>query len=204
MSQLVMKPIQPIDLEFGIVGFTSLIQHAWSASSRESMRLTSAERRKQKKKARNPEKEAMEACHWTADGQHGMPLLAIKASIIEAAHKDYGIEKTTVRKGFFVPDLDGSGCVPLTFERMEIREDVVRVGMQQTDLRYRPEFHGWRCVVRAQMDGELLTCQNIIDLVNRAGFSCGIGEWRPQKGGEHGRFEFDTAYEVVQTVPEAA
>jgi len=73
-----------------------------------------------------------------------------------------------------------------------VREDIVRIGANQTDIRYRPQFDEWRVKITAEIDSELLTMQDIANLVNRAGFSVGVGEWRPEKSGEYGRFEIDT------------
>jgi hypothetical protein len=67
-----------------------------------------------------------------------------------------------------------------------------QVGMGQTDLRYRPEFRAWKFVVTCDVDSDALTEADVINLVNRAGFGVGIGEWRPEKGGEYGRFAIDT------------
>ena len=128
-------------------------------------------------------------------------MLAFKAALISAAHKDLGIEKTLVKKSLFLPSsyyqkgligqLDASDPV--------IREDIVRVGQNQTDLRYRPEFDQWRVNIIVQIDSDLLNEQDVINLVNRAGFSIGVGEWRPEKGGEYGRFQFDTS-EVMREI----
>ena len=52
------------------------------------------------------------------------------------------------------------------------------------------------CQIEMQYDAELLKPEDIVNLVNRAGFGCGIGEWRPEKGGEFGRFEIDSTVSV--------
>ena len=83
-----------------------------------------------------------------------------------------------------------------------IREDIVRVGNGKTDLRYRPEFASWRINVIVEIDSDLLNEQDIVNLVNRAGFSVGIGEWRPEKGGEFGRFEIDTSEPIRYINPD--
>jgi hypothetical protein len=199
-NQLKVTPVRVAKLRFGIRGTSPLIQHNWSEKGLRQMRLTAAERRKQPKVARNPEEEAEAATYKTEDGRLGVPILAIKSAIITAAHKDLGIEKTLVKKSLFFPCDDANKCVPLTSEEPPIcREDIVRVGANQTDLRYRPEYAEWRLTVECEVDTEALSQQDVVNLVNRAGFGVGIGEWRPEKGGEYGRFEIDTnvAMEVV-------
>jgi hypothetical protein len=192
MTTLKLKPIVPVRMTFTIRGTSPLIQHAWSEKGLKQLRMSAAERKKQPKVARDPEAEGESAAYRCDDGSYGLPLTAFKSALIGAAHKDYGLEKTTVRKAFFIPSSDSNLCVPIEFESMQIREDIVRVGAGATDLRYRPYFYGWSAVITAEVDTELLNEQDIVALVNRAGFSVGICEWRPEKGGEYGRFELDT------------
>lgn len=190
---LQLKPITPKKVQFRIRGISPLIVHAWSEKGLRQMRMTAAERKKQPKLKRDPQQEAMDAMYLTDDGKPGVNMLSVKASLIGAAHKDLGIEKTLVRKALFLPqDAYSANLVgELIAGEPEIREDIVRVGANQTDLRYRPEWKQWAVDVVVEIDSDLLSEQDVINLVNRAGFSVGIGEWRPEKGGEFGRFEFD-------------
>ncbi len=197
---ITLKPIKPTMISFWIKGTSPLIQHAWSEKAKGMMRMSAAERKKQPKTGRNPEEEAANCVYYTKEGEIGIPLTAFKASLIGAAHKDFGLEKTLLRKSFFIPSDDPNRVVPIEIgEDYIIREDMVRVGAGQTDIRYRPEFTNWRCNIVAQIDPELLTMEDIANLINRAGFSVGIGEWRPEKGGEYGRFELDTS-ELMQEI----
>lgn len=193
---ITLKPIRKATITFWIVGTAPLIAHAWSEKGLRMMRMTKAERKKQPQGAKDPEKEAAESCYRTDDGEIGIPLTAFKASLIGAAHRDFGLEKTLLRKAFFIPCKDSNRVVPMEADDYIIREDIVKVGTNQTDLRYRPEFRNWRVRIQAEIDPDLLEAKDIANLVNRAGFSVGIGEWRPEKGGEYGRFELDTTYPV--------
>jgi len=188
---ITLKPIVPVRLSFYIKGTSPLIQHAWSNKSLAMMRMSAAERKKQPKEARDPEKIASDSCYRTDKGEIGIPLTAFKAALISSAHKDFGLEKTLLRKSFFIPSDDSGRVVAIEASEYVIREDIVRVGMNQTDIRYRPMFTEWRAKIVAEIDAELLTTEDVANLVNRAGFSIGIGEWRPEKGGEFGRFTLD-------------
>lgn len=201
-----MKPIQPITYSFWIKGVTPLIQHAWSEKGLEMMRMTAAERRKREKTKRDPVAEAKASSYYTEDGDYGVPLLAFKAACIGACHKDQGLEKTTFRKSFFVASNGGDLITKLHGSDPIIREDIVRVGAGSTDIRYRHQFDQWGANIIAEVDPSMLEPEDIVKVVNRAGFSVGIGEWRPEKGGEFGRFTFDDSYpiEIVNTLQEAA
>lgn len=187
-----LKPIQRKTLTFKIVGTSPLIQHKWSDKALKMLRDKGGGRKTKVREARDPQTEADAATYYTADGEHGLPILALKTAIIGAAHKDLGVEKTLVRKALFFPCDDPGKIVPMEFDEIRLREDPVRVGMGSADLRYRPEFTGWRATVTVEIDADLLRTEDVVNLVNRAGFGVGIGEWRPEKGGEYGRFEVDT------------
>lgn len=189
-------PIIQRTLTFSIVGISPLIQNGWSEKGLNQMRMTALERKKQPKLKRTPEETAEAATYYTDDGSYGLPLLALKSAIISAAHKDLGIEKTLVKKALFIPSKDSRKCVKMVCSEPICREDIVRVGMGSTDLRYRPEFAEWGATITVTFDAGMLTSGDIINLVNRAGFSVGIGEWRPEKGGEFGRFEVDRTQPV--------
>lgn len=195
-----LKPIVPKIISFWIRGTSPLIQHAWSEKALRMIRMTATERKKQPKTERNPEEEAMAAMYVTNDGRPGLPMLAFKAALIGAAHKDLGIEKTLVRKALFLPRAAYSEnlVAALDAPAPEIREDIVRVGNGQTDMRYRPEFKEWRVRVVFEIDRDLINERDVVNLVNRAGFSVGVGEWRPERGGEFGRFEFDVSESIQE------
>ena len=193
MTTLKLLPLNLKTVRFTIRGTSPLVQHAWSEKSLRMMRMTALERRKQPKVARHPQSEAEAATYRTDEGDHGIPLLAFKASLISAAHKDLGIEKTLVKKSLFIPSTDSGRVVKMECSEPVCREDIVRIGANQTDLRYRPEFGKWSAVITATVDFDNLQEQDLVNLINRAGFGVGIGEWRPEKGGEYGRYELDTS-----------
>lgn len=191
-SKLSITPVRQARVAVSLQSLSPLVVHAWSKKALEMLRLTAAERRKVPKVGRDPEREARESAHYTETGEFGVPAVAIKASIIGAAHKDMGIEKTLARKALFIECNDPGGIIAFA-ENADpvIREDIVRVGMGATDLRYRYEFRSWRADVSFLIDTELLGVQDLVNLINRAGFSVGLCEHRPEKGGEWGRFRVD-------------
>ena len=84
--------------------------------------------------------------------------------------------------------------IPLKFTGKKPIMNTARVrvgqgGMAKTSLAYRPEFPGWSCKLRIGFDKSVLTPHQVISLLAHAGAKNGIGEWRPQKGGDYGRFD---------------
>lgn len=191
-----LKPIRKMVVEMRIAGVTPLITHKWSEDQLAAIRKKHDGVKTKNRAVRNREKEGEDAAYRTQDGRYAIPAVALKGALITAAHRDIGIERTLVKKALFLRLTDPYGYIALECDPPEIREDVVRVGQGSTDLRYRPMFHRWSCSVTWEVDGELLTEGDLCTLVNRAGFGVGIGDWRPEKGGEFGRFEIDEMFPV--------
>ena len=183
-----LKPINIQKLQVTIEGTSPLIQHQWSEKAKGMMRDKGAGKKTKTRDVRDPEREAKDATYFTTDGKPGLPLLALKSAIIMAAHKDIGIEKTLVRKGLFIQAPDTSLVLPMKCSKPTVREDCVRVGMGAADLRYRPQYDEWAVTVNIEYDADLLQPTDIVNLIDRAGFGVGVCEWRPEKGGEFGRF----------------
>lgn len=185
-----LKRLNTQGISISIRGISPLIQHQWSEKAKAEMRDKHAGKKTKTREVRNIDAEVDSAMYKTRDGRPAIPLLALKAAFIAAAHKDLGIEKTLVRKALFIKDPDfPGGMIPLNTPGYQQREDYVRVGMGGTDLRYRPQFNEWSAGFDIEYDADLLQPSDIVNLINRAGFGVGICEWRPEKGGDFGRFE---------------
>lgn len=191
-----MKAIEKKIIRFTIKGTSPLIQHQWSEKAKREMREKHAGKKTKVREVRKPKEEFQNACYLTDNDEYGLPLMAFKNSLISAAHKDIGIEKTLVRKAFFIKTTDSNLISKMDCSDPVMREDMVRVGAGSADMRYRPEFKQWATTIECEVDGQLLTIDDVVNLVNRAGFGVGIGEWRPEKSGEYGRFEIDASKPV--------
>lgn len=185
------KPIQQKRMTVRIVGTSPLQQHQWDEKAKRMMREKQAGKKSKDREVRDPQAEFEAATYRTAKGKYGFPGMALKRAIIAAAHKDLGIEKTMVRKALFLHIDDPGGIIEMDCKPPRMREDMMRVGMGSVDLRYRPEFEEWAATVDIEFDSELLTDQDVITLIDRAGFGVGIGEGRPEVGRDFGRFKVD-------------
>lgn len=186
-----LKPINTRQMRCVIKGTSPLIQHKWSEKALIMMREKGSGKKTKDREARNPEAESEAATYRDSSGNYAIPVLALKSAIISAAHKDIGIEKTLVRKALFIksnPDM----MLPMQCSEPVTREDSVRVGQGSADLRYRPQFDDWSVEFTVEIDADLLQPADVVNLIDRAGFGVGIGEWRPEKGGEYGRFQVET------------
>lgn len=193
---LTIKPIQQKRMTIRIVGTSPMQQHQWDEKAKRMMREKQAGKKSKEREIRDPQAEFEAATYRTAKGKYGFPGMALKRAIIAAAHKDLGIEKTLVRKSLFLHIPDPGGIIEMDCKPPRMREDMMRVGMGSVDLRYRPEFEQWAATVNIEFDSEMLTEQDVVTLIDRAGFGVGIGEGRPEVGRDYGRFKVDETYEV--------
>src|SRR3546814_17616345 len=77
------------------------------------------------------------------------------------------------------------------------REDMVRVGMGTADIRYRPEFPEWSILAAIKFNDSVISAEQIANLLSTAGFAIGIGEWRPERKGQFGRFTVSSSAEQI-------
>ena len=94
-----------------------------------------------------------------------------------------------MRGAFYIagdgPDqlVEVKGCKP------EMRSDMVRIAMGTADIRFRGIFPKWYMDLQVSYNANgVYTLEQIINLINLGGFSCGIGEWRPEKDGNYGMY----------------
>jgi hypothetical protein len=177
---------------FRIVGTSPLITHAWSEKAKKQMRDKQQGKAAEGKEPKNPEAEMEGATYRLPTGEPAIPTLAFKNAAVDAATQLSGITKVFLRGAFHtVGDL-----VEIQYERVVMREDMVRVGMGTADIRYRPEYHGWTVDLVVRFNARSITLEQLTHLLRVAGFSTGVGEWRPQRNGINGTFDVASAGEM--------
>lgn len=182
-----------------IVGTAPLIMHNWSEKAKRQM-LDNMQGRKAPKEPKDPQAEYEAAFYLTKGGGYGFPVLAFKAATVEAS-RFYGknVTKVGLRQTLFFTgeysDKANQSLVPITGEP-KMREDVVRVGMSGTDLRYRPEFSEWSTVLTVTYVKSSLTRDSVLSLIDAGGLGTGVGEWRPERDGDFGTYRIDPTREV--------
>lgn len=153
------------------------------------------------------------------NARFGFPLTGIKQAAISSAFRlGWSKDKASLRGVFFIqPEEPGyySGdmevaedeksiniipnvfhpepMVEIHYERLTMRRDMVRVGMGSADIRYRGEFDNWYAdlTVSYNENGQF-NLDQIMTMINAGGYTCGIGEWRPEKDGQYGMYHVDS------------
>lgn len=202
------KPVLVRYIKMRIVGISPLITHSWGPKKIAEMRAKMFEGVKTKNRdIRDADKEGESATYRTPDGKPGLRAVSIKAAVIEAAHMDMGIPKVRMRKALFIMPFGKDMVLPLETVsgeeeiKPEYVEDLVILKNGAPDLRYRPYYYDWAVTLRWQIDKELVTIDEMLILLDRAGFGVGLNEWRPssKNGGEYGRFRVDENFEVIDS-----
>lgn len=181
-QRIELPPLNLQTVALTLVGDSPLIVHAWSEKAKRQMLDKQMKKAKQAKEAKDPEAD-YEACFYrTESGAYGFPAIGVKAAMVGAGR--FTDAKMTLLRGAFHIDAEVLEIVG----EPRPREDMVRVGMGTADIRYRPEFPDWRIIAPIKFNASVISTGQIANLLNVAGFAIGIGEWRPEKNGQYGRF----------------
>lgn len=142
------------------------------------------------REARKPKEEYKASLYLFPDGKKtGFPAVGFKAAMVRAA-KQLGLPMTETRGKFHVVGDDPTGELVEIKGKHQMREDMVRLANGSADVRYRAEYPKWEAVVTIQYNESFITKEQLANILNIAGFSCGIGEWRAEKSnsGSYGSF----------------
>jgi hypothetical protein len=188
-----------------IEGTAPLLLHKFS----EKMRRQIEEKQTSKsavQKKREPKDYAAEynaARYISQHGWDGIPAGAIRASMIAACRTITGLPMTKAKGAFFIlsDGRDGTDGTPLVKINGEPKHDTrpVRLESGVADMRNRPRYDDWSCDITIQFDADMLSAQDVANLLARAGAQVGIGELRPQGPNSYGG---DLGTWSVQTSPE--
>ncbi len=180
-------------VEIPIIGETPLIMQRWSEKSKGMMLDAQQSSARKKKEPKNPEADYQAAFYRLDDGTPGMPATAFKAAIGSAARFFDGVTMVALKTGIFVKGVGSEQLVPIVGD-VTMREDTPRNANGVADLRYRPQFWPWSCMLLVEYLPTMLDRDSVWNLVDAAG-RCGVGSWRPASpksmSGTFGQFRVD-------------
>ena len=196
--------ILPIDIRLAEITLSSdspLIVHKWSEKAKREMLEKQMKVAKNKgKDAKSPVADFIDSLYWlegepeekTEEGfvaalphaRFGFPAVAFKAAAVAAGYRAGVLKNMVMANGAFhimgeFVEINGTP---------QMREDMVRIGMGTADIRFRGEFPVWSTKFTIRYNASVMTIDQIVNLFNLGGFACGVGEWRPEKGGTNGMF----------------
>jgi len=142
---------------------------------------------KSNKKIRDIKKESLQAIHYTADGKIGFPAGGFKSGMIEST--SFVGDKFFSKKLLKGVKILNGPIVPIKFKKQDILEHSIG-----PNTKFTPQFHDWSCELELQFDENNISIQDLITLLNYAGFYYGLGIWSPRSkcGGDFGMYEVET------------
>lgn len=171
-----------------IRGTSPLIFHKWSEKAIKMILDKQMKKAQKGREVRNPEEEAEASYYKDTEGNVAFPALCIKQAMVNAARNIEGVTMALLRGAVFVVG-DKEGLIPVTYKEKSTRQDMVRVGMGSADIRFRGQVKDWSMAFVIKFNADVVSAEQVLNLLQIAGFSCGLGEWRPERNGDFGTFE---------------
>jgi hypothetical protein len=192
-----------------IIGDTPLLCNRFSDRQKEKI-LDKQTKKAKTREAKNPAIDFIESMYWITEkpqinydeeaqkveeiflealkkgAKFGFPSTGIKKAAATAGFRA-GLTKDIVTAlGFFhIKEtlIEIKNCIPI------MDESVTRIpATGGADIRYRGKFENWKMTFEIVCSKDVFPKEKVINLINYAGFSVGIGDWRPEKRGSHGTF----------------
>jgi hypothetical protein len=176
-----------------IKGLSPLIMHRWDEKAKKMM-LDKQMKKTVKKEAKNPQEQYEASIYWIGEGKLGFPADAFKKAMVRGA-KQLDLVMTDMRTGFFVhgeySENEDRELIPINGS-VSMREDMVRISGGTSDIRYRGQVLNWSATLNISYNAKVVSYDQIVNMIEAAGYGVGVGEWRPQKDGTFGRFQVVT------------
>ncbi|MAG77181.1 MAG: hypothetical protein CL811_10535 [Colwelliaceae bacterium] len=184
VKEITIAPINVCSAVVKIKGKTPLLMDKMPQDVKDAILGKQTGVTKTNKQLRDTKKEVIDAIHYTAEGKIGFPSAGFKAGMIESTSfvGDKFFSKKLIRG---IKVLNGP-IIPIKYDKQDILEH--NVG---PNTKFSPQFHNWECELDIQYDANNTCIQDIITLLNYAGFYYGLGMWSPRcrSGGDFGMYE---------------
>lgn len=168
-----------------IQGTSSLICNRFSERAIDALEGSDKKKPLQPREPRNPQRSFEESAYRMEDGRYGFPASGLKNCIVSAVRQVDGVTMTLARA---VIHVECDDLLPISGPAPKMRRDIVRLKNGAPDVRYRAEWPTWAIDVPLVVNAGVMSVEQAVNLLNLAGFGIGIGDWRPERDGSHGRF----------------
>ena len=212
---ITLKPIELKTVQFKIIGTGVLVTNPFPDKARRQIKAkqSSPSKAKTAYSIRNPFEDLVGASYWLSppptefdeetvhsafeNGIFGFHVGGLKNAMTAAAYLAGLVKNMVTANGlFFIRNtqkdyLYGIDCLKINSKPPVMREDCLSTFNSGADMRYRPMFEDWSMDVVIQYDSQQINANILADWLRRAGFACGLGEYRAEKGGSWGGFILD-------------
>lgn len=188
VKTVVITPPRMSTVEFVIKGTAPLMVAKFSSKAKNKMKAVheagSTSKSKRVREARDFDVDVNQARHIATEGWDGVHASAFRNAMIDAC-RTIGYKMTHAKLAVFcVADgydaEDGTPLVKILSEKpFETSIMHVRNATGVPDLRARPMWREWGMVVTIKHDLDMLSVEDVVNLLSRVGAQVGIGEGRP-------------------------
>jgi hypothetical protein len=139
------------------------------------------------KDAKQEEEMCENKIHYTENGNIGFPAAGFAKGMVAMAPYIEGLDMKRVRGSVRVI----GNVIPIDFKERTTNITYGKTsGMTKSPRKImRPEFKDWSCKLDIMFNANNISPEQIINLINWAGFQQGIGGWRPEHNGSYGQYE---------------
>jgi hypothetical protein len=179
-------------VEVGIRGTAPLMVHKFSMKARNQIQAkqTSADKVKMARAPKDYKAEFNAARYVAKQGWDGVYAGSFRNSMIRAASYGGGLTMTQAKGLLFVvaEGFDKEDGTPLVRIKGKAIHDTrpARNDGGGIDMRNRPRYDVWSAKLKISYDADLLSAQDVLNLLARAGESVGIGDGRPSSPNSNG------------------
>lgn len=175
---------------YRVEGVSSLLMHSPKAMMEDGPSGSSV------KRIPSREEEAEKGTYRDEEGCLYLPSAAFRASLMHGAGgRRIGrtAARTVLAGAVFATGSRTSLLDPESGERLRhYRVHIARVVIQRNSIvRARPELERWGCVLDLEMDLDFTNAWQVEELLNVAGRISGVGDFRPERRGPHGRYRVE-------------
>ena len=172
-------------LEVAIRGIEPLVVARFSKKAELMAKMAEggAAKNKKNRTARDYDMEADTAKHISTDGWEGISASAFRAACISACRL-VNFKMTMAKMSIFIL-ADGYDCeeqtplVRLYGDKAVTYTAHTRNATGVVDVRSRPMYRKWGCILRVRYDLDQFTAEDVANLIARAGLQVGVCEGRP-------------------------
>jgi hypothetical protein len=183
-GKLVIAPINLAITSFLVIGTAPLVVERFNKKA-EIMERMATDKKSAKKPDRKPRDYAQEvhdAKYISREGWEGVNAAAFRSAMISACRL-VGFKMTIAKLSIFIEQdgfdvADGLPIVRIYGESFEFSAHT-RNATGVIDIRARPQYREWACVLRIKYDADQFSATDVINLLTRVGAQVGIGAGRP-------------------------
>lgn len=186
------QEIQMGTVRVNIIGTSPMIMHRFSAKARRELLLPKKKANRAEKETslkHDPVAEFRETIYMNRNPEEPscvhLPTNAFSKAMANAALDIPGASKSQMLRLVSVISTQVNIFgIPSLFMSMVRSSDMAKT----PDVRTRALFPEWACTLEIEFVSSLIRGNQIANLLAAAGKIVGMGDWRPQKGGQYGKF----------------